>query len=86
MYMYIYIYIHIHILEVDVAKAPSLLDRFGHFDVTILDAKAQVFDPRISDSTNFHAESRIYDIRPLMLKPPPTHDIRFSMLKPRGLR
>ena len=29
----------------DGAKDPSLLDHFGHFDVPIFDAKAQVFDP-----------------------------------------
>ena len=45
-------------------------DHFGHFDVPIFDAEAQVFDRRSSISD---AEAA-------------TLDIRSSMLKPRGLR
>ena len=44
-YVYVYIYIYIHTLN-NGDKARSLLDHFGHFDVTIFDIKAQIFDPR----------------------------------------
>ena len=57
-YIYIYIYRYtMYTMRKDGAKAPSLLDHFGHSDVPIFDAKAQVFDPL----------SRI--LRTLMLKP-----------------
>ena len=51
--MYVYVYTR----RKDEARASSVLDRFGHFDVPIFDAKAQVFDPRF------------FIFRSLMLKP-----------------
>ena len=52
--MFIYT-ISIHTRRKDEAKTPSLLDRFGHFDVPIFDAKdpslrSPTFDSPISDA------------------------------------
>ena len=60
-------YIYIYPWHKDEAKALSLLDHFGHFDVPLFDAKAQVFDPRSSIRT-FDAEAPALDTRSAMLK------------------
>ena len=64
--------LYIYIRRRDGAKALSLLDHFGHFDVSIFDAEAQVFGPfdsLIFDSPIFDAEAQIFGCRYLMLTP-----------------